>query len=124
MTDYAALTSRLVFDAFAKQLGGLTVQATFKILSEEGVYDAETDTTSHVYVDDGPHTSVAAKPTIEDMDALGIEASSTKLLVPGLKMIADPDVADHVEINGVRWEIVKTKGVPGKAVWIVFIRQT
>ena len=124
MTDYAVLTSNLVFNAFAKNLKGLTVQATFKVLSEEGVYDAETDTTSHVYVDDGPHTSVAAKPTVEDMDALGIEASSTKLIVPGLKLVYDPDIADHVMINGVRWEISKVKGVPGEAIWLVFIRQT
>lgn len=51
------------------------------------------------------------------------DAITQKLIIAALDLPVKPDRPDYVEINGVRWEVKKVKGVPGELVWRVYIQE-
>lgn len=120
--DYGALTQKLVADAIANKLPGLTKTVVLHYFVSDGGYDAESDSNTPVYKDVPGVVCIAAKPTFADVQDHGAVFTDTKLIIPGKFMPAELRVeTDKVTLDGAEWQVRKCVGVPGGSVFIVFV---
>jgi hypothetical protein len=117
-----------VANAFTKTLapGGLTESITVKYYVSAGVFNVENDTAEPVWNDVEDVVSVVTKPGFDDTKNHGVLFSDAKLVIPGPFLPAEPqaDTDKVVRANGEVWDIRKVVGVPGGAVWLVYIYRT
>ncbi len=128
MPDFAKIIDRQITRAFDKMLapGGLTEEVTFKFFVSDGVYDVVSDTTSAEWDDVEDINVVVAKVSYDDMKDHGAVAADMKILVPASKLPAEPeaDTDKVVRADGKEWDVRKTVGVPGRALYIIYIYLT
>lgn len=122
--DFGALTQNLVADAIKNKLPGLTKTVTLHYFVSNGVYDVESDSYSTVYNDVAGVVCIAAKPTFQDVQQHNAVFTQTKLIIPGKFMPSDLKAeTDKVTMDGEEWQVKKFVGVPGRAVFLVFVER-
>lgn len=88
-----------------------------------GIYDPATDTTS----DTVTTTEIEVIPvalTDKELEWFpSVESATQKLLIKAEDLTAVPTLSDYVTIDGVKWEVKRTKQVPGGALYTVFIQE-
>lgn len=128
MARLADIVAKQIDQSFTNIFGkeGFTESIIFKFFQTAGEYDAETDTQADVFNDITVKDVIVAKPSSDDMkEHQEVVATDAKLIVPGLKLPAAPEVdTDKVMRGGLEWDVRKTVGVPGDAVILVFIYLT
>lgn len=117
-----------VTNAFTNVLapGGLTESVTVRYYVSAGVFNVEDDVAEPVFNDVEDVLAIVAKPSFDDVKDHKVIFTDAKLVIPGPLLPAEPqaDTGKVVRANGEEWDIRKVVGVPGSAVWLVFIYRT
>lgn len=122
--DYGQLSRDLVAAAIKNQMPGLTTTVVFHLITSQGDYDAETGEYADGVASTDPIPVVAARPSMQEVDALGVVATDMKLVVPGKLLTVAVDENSTCTMGGKKWNVTKRKDVPGGAVVLIFVRRT
>lgn len=108
------------------QSGGLTETIVVKYLTAEGTFNVEDDTAEPTYNNVEDVVVIVAKPSFDDHKDHGVLFTDAKLIIPGPFLPSEPQADTDVVVraNGETWDIRKVLGVPGGALWTVFIYRT
>jgi len=101
-------------------VGDLKDTVTFVSITE-GTYNSATDTfgdTETAYVVEAPVLS----PTEAELSWFPATDSITRKIIFKATDIVEPKLKDQVEISGTRFEVMRTKSVPGASIYIVWIQ--
>lgn len=99
-------------------------EVTFEYFESEGDYDAENDTRTPVYNPVVVKEVPVVRPTIDEVNNLGVEINSSKIIIPGHYLPQELQPSDRVLVAGQEALITKTIGVPGEVIYILFVRIT
>ena len=66
---------------------------------------------------------VKAKLSDQELDYFPGPLITERLFIPWNVFTGEPKEPDYVMIEGVRWEVRRSRGVPGNSLWIVYIQQ-
>lgn len=115
-----AKLKRLVQDAL-KRTGDLRTYVTY-VQQTPGPYDPVTDEISFVTV---VHTDIPAllvKLSNEDLEWWPGDMIGQRALIAYNDLPITPDDSDHILVDGVKWSIYRTKGVPGGSLHNIYLR--
>lgn len=116
----AAQIKKLVQTAISK-VGDLADMITY-VSVVPGAYDPASNTTADT-TQSYQFRCVVTGLNEEETAWFLPDAVTQKLVIAALDLPVRPDRADYVLIEGVRWEVKKVKGVPGRSVWLVYIQE-
>lgn len=100
---------------------GVTFTYTYRT---SGVYDTETGVMgfTDVVVTDVPGILVNLKR--QEVDYFPADIKTLKLLVAGPDLPTPPSLEDFVTFaGGARWNVKRTKDVPGNVLWTLFLQE-
>jgi RNase P/RNase MRP subunit p29 len=88
-----------------------------------GAHDPVTDTVSTTTSSTTGVKAIETRIVEDDADYLVANTKMKKLIVPYNSLLFEPKPEDYVTIDGVRWNIHKTKTIPTHAIYTLFIRE-
>lgn len=59
----------------------------------------------------------------EELIGTQVVVNDVKILIPAKDLAIDPNSADHIFLQGLRYNIVQPKPIPGKALHILYCRE-
>lgn len=106
------------------QEDGLAPEHTY-VRVDASTYDPATGTVSNTETAYGGIPMVLARYESEEMDGEKIVVNDQKAIVAALDLPVIPRVQDRIVLlDGRNFMVMDFKGVPGKSVWIIQIRET
>lgn len=124
MADLASIAEKNIVAAFKGPLKPFLKAVTFQFFLSEGEYDPETDTTTNNYESVGPKSVPCLRPTVEEMSNYGVESAHQKIIIPKSYIPREMQPSDRILVGQEEWTLVKTLGVPGEVVYIIFVKRT
>lgn len=115
-----AKLKRLVQDAL-KRTGDLRTYVTY-VQQTPGPYDPVTDEISFVTVEHMNIPALLVKLSSEDLEWWPGDMIGQRALIAYNDLPITPDDSDHILIDGVKWSIYRTKGVPGGSLHNIYLR--
>lgn len=115
-------TIRSSVKAAIRALGDLVTNVTFHSVTV-GVHDSATDSINATSVEYVIPEAVLVALTAAESQWFPPDRVTQKLLIAGVDMPVDPKTDDNVEIDGVVWQIIRVKAVPGKSLWTLFLQE-
>lgn len=113
----------LVSDAF-QIIGDLTDAVTVTYVTGVGAYNPTNDTQAEV-TNSRAVQAVFSRFENNEIDDTVVVETDMKVLIPAKDVnMQEPDDEDYiVDPQGVKWNVQKSKGVPGKSLFIVHVRR-
>lgn len=121
MAVLAAKIKALVTKAFQKT-GDLRTSATFNQITV-GAYDPATGAPSVATTTTTLTNTILTSISSSEAGWFPADRNTQKLFIAASDLPTRPTLTDNVIIDGVTWEIVKVRTVPGYSLWIVFIME-
>lgn len=112
-----------VEQAFAAA-GDLVSLGAYHRRASTPVYNAAADTYTATMTDFANVRMVRAALTDEEREASPATVSDMKVLIPAADLPAiRPGETDTLDLDGVGYNVIKVKTVPGDSLWILFVRE-
>lgn len=97
---------------------------TYTVRRGTSVYDPATDS----YTGVGPTTygnvrMIRTALTDSEREASSVTVSDVKVLIPARDLPVRPNETDVFTLDGVGYNVISLKAVPGDSLWIVFARE-
>lgn len=107
-------------------LGDLRETISVNFVTGTGSYDPATDTQAQTISTVSNLKVVFARFTIDEIDSSIVVETDMKVLIPALDIgTVQPKETDYFIENqtGFRWNVVKSRSVPGNSVYIIHVRK-